>query len=176
MGACWARAISRQRLGHGSRWLAPCWWATQRAVHLRPPGTTSVAQEPLPSPSMHFHRTCLLLSLASRARPAAALHTCPLCGREIPPALESRHHLTPKLKGGKSNDDNLVVLHRPCHDKVHAVFTEAELARSYSSVDALLSNEDIAKFARWIAKRPIDFSDGTTSLRRRRDRQWKRRR
>lgn len=101
---------------------------------------------------------------------APALKVCPLCQREIPPELESRHHLVPKLKGGKATPDNLVVLHRPCHDKVHAVFTEAELARSYTSMDALLSHPEISKFAKWIAKRPIEFRDGTTSLRRRRQR------
>ena len=101
------------------------------------------------------------------------LKICSLCGREIPPALESRHHLVPKLKGGKTTADNIVVLHRPCHDKVHAVFSEAELARSYSSVDELLTHPEIHKFARWIAKRPIEFRDSTTSLRKRRQRRGK---
>ena len=99
-----------------------------------------------------------------------ALAVCPLCGRDIPPELESRHHLVPKLKGGKTTDGNIVVLHRPCHDKVHACFTEAELARSHSSIDALLADERVAKFVAWIKKRPIEFNDGTTSLRRRRQR------
>ena len=78
--------------------------------------------------------------------------------------------MVPKLKGGKTIDSNIVVLHRPCHDKVHAVFTEAELARDYTSVSALLTHPEIDKFVTWIAKRPADFSDGTTSLRRRRQR------
>lgn len=95
---------------------------------------------------------------------------CPLCQRVIPPALESKHHLVPKLKGGKTTEDNIVVLHRPCHDKVHAVFTEAELARNYASIDALLTDPEIAKFVTWISKRPIDFNDCTMSLRRRRQR------
>lgn len=101
---------------------------------------------------------------------SAPLKVCPLCNREIPPELESRHHLVPKLKGGKTSDANIVVLHRPCHDKVHAVFTEAELARSYSTIEALLKHPDVHKFAQWIKKRPIEFRDGTTSLRRRRQR------
>ena len=99
-----------------------------------------------------------------------AMKVCPLCERPIPPELESRHHLVPKLKGGKMEPDNIVVLHRPCHDKVHAVFTEAQLARSYASVEALLTAPEIATFVHWIRKRPIGFADGTTSLRRRRQR------
>ena len=86
---------------------------------------------------------------------APALKVCPLCQREIPPELESRHHLVPKLKGGKQRQINLMVLHHAA-DKVHAVFTEAELARSYTSTDALLSHPEISKFAKWIAKRPIN--------------------
>mmetsp|Transcript_17096 Transcript_17096/g.25116 ORF Transcript_17096/g.25116 Transcript_17096/m.25116 type:complete len:161 (+) Transcript_17096:122-604(+) len=103
----------------------------------------------------------------------AELKVCPLCGRDIPPSLESKHHLVPKLKGGRALENNLVVMHRPCHDKVHAVFTEAQLARDFSTIQLLLANEDIANFAAWIRKRPINFSDGTMSLRRRQQRQRK---
>ena len=103
------------------------------------------------------------------------MKVCALCGRRIPPRLESKHHLVPKLKGGKAlGDDNIVVLHRPCHDKVHAVFTESQLAREFYSVALLLQDAQIAKFVSWIQKRPIDFADGTTSLRRRQQRLRKR--
>ena len=98
------------------------------------------------------------------------MRVCPLCSREILPTLESRHHLVPKLKGGKTREDNIVVLHRACHDKIHAVFTEAELARDYASVEALLDDDRIATFASWISKKPLEFNVGTTSLRRRRQR------
>ena len=104
-----------------------------------------------------------------------ALRVCPLCGRDIPSELESRHHLVPRLKGGKTTKENIVVLHRACHDKIHAVFTEAELARSYTSIDALLTEPEIMKFAAWIAKRPIGFNDRTPSLRKRKGRRRSRR-
>ncbi len=84
---------------------------------------------------------------------------CPLCGREIPPHLESRHHLIPKLKGGKHG--TIAILHRMCHSKIHSVFSEAELARSYDTIEKLLAHEEIAKFVRWIRKRPIDFNSGS---------------
>ena len=138
------------------------------------------AAEPQPQPPSPPPPPPPPLPCTSRRSPppracAAGLKVCPLCGREIPPQLESRHHLVPRLKGGKTTDDNLVVLHRPCHDKVHAVLTEAQLARSYASVEALIAEPEIAKFAKWIAKRPVEFSDRTTSLRRREQRQRKRR-
>lgn len=94
------------------------------------------------------------------------LKSCPLCGREIPRHLESKHHLIPKLKGGTNGP--IAVLHRACHSKIHAVFTEAELARSYHTTEQLLTNPEMQKFVRWIAKRPIDFDDGTRSRRRQR--------
>lgn len=84
-----------------------------------------------------------------------ALKTCPLCGREIPPHLESRHHLTPKLKGGKNGP--IAILHTICHSKIHSLFSEGELARSYSTIEQLLEHEEIAKFVSWVKKRPIEY-------------------
>jgi hypothetical protein len=81
---------------------------------------------------------------------------CPLCGREIPPNVpQSRHHLIPKLKGGKGGE--VVLLHHICHREIHATLTEAELARHYNTPQALLTHPRLAKFARWVAKRPPDF-------------------
>jgi hypothetical protein len=84
------------------------------------------------------------------------MRRCPLCQREIPPHLESRHHLTPKLRGGKHGP--VVILHKICHGKIHSLFSETQLARHYSTIDQLLQNEEMQKFVRWIAKRPIDYT------------------
>ncbi|MEC8041914.1 MAG: HNH endonuclease, partial [Pseudomonadota bacterium] len=44
---------------------------------------------------------------------------CPLCERPIPPEVpQSRHHLLPKLKGGKGGAT--VLLHHICHKEIHA--------------------------------------------------------
>lgn len=81
---------------------------------------------------------------------------CPLCGREIPPDVkQSKHHLVPKLKGGKGGPT--VLLHHICHREIHATLTEAELARDYATVEALRAHPRLAKFARWVAKRPPGF-------------------
>lgn len=84
------------------------------------------------------------------------LKICPLCGREIPQHLESRHHLTPRSKGGKHGP--VVVLHKTCHSKIHSVLREKELARNYDSIEKLLQHEEIARFVKWIKTRPIDFA------------------
>ncbi|MFT4546064.1 MAG: 5-methylcytosine-specific restriction protein A [Verrucomicrobiales bacterium] len=89
---------------------------------------------------------------------------CPLCQREIPEDLESRHHLVPKLRGGTHG--STAILHQACHSKIHAVFTETELARNFDTIEKLLANEEIQTFVCWIQKRPIDFTDGTKSRRR----------
>ena len=71
---------------------------------------------------------------------------CPLCGRGIPEHLESRHHLTPKLKGGTRGP--VAILHTICHSKIHSLFSEAELAKDYATVEKLLQHEEIARFVK----------------------------
>lgn len=80
---------------------------------------------------------------------------CPLCDRPIPPELESRHHLVPKLRGGKHGP--IAVLHTICHSKIHSRFSETELARVYNTIEALRGDEEIARFVNWVSKRPPEF-------------------
>ncbi|MDP9835811.1 hypothetical protein J2T09_000553 [Neorhizobium huautlense] len=79
---------------------------------------------------------------------------CPLCERMIPAGDEDAHHLVPKSKGGKQT----VLLHKVCHDQIHAVFTNAQLAKSFSTIEAILENPDIQKFVAWIKSKPAGFS------------------
>lgn len=82
--------------------------------------------------------------------------TCAICGRPIPEDVpQSRHHLVPKVKGGRSGPT--VLLHHICHKQIHATLSETELARVYNTPEALLSHPKIAAFARWVAKRPAGF-------------------
>ncbi len=81
---------------------------------------------------------------------------CPLCERPIPEGVPaSRHHLVPKLKGGKGGPT--ILIHHLCHKEIHATLTEAELAREFHSVEALKTHPRLAKFFAWVAKRPPDF-------------------
>ncbi|WP_288109214.1 HNH endonuclease signature motif containing protein [Limnobacter sp.] len=82
---------------------------------------------------------------------------CPLCRREIPPSQKDLHHLVPKLKGGKVTQS----LHRICHRQIHALFTEAELAQHYFTIDALLAHPDIQSFVKWVSSKPPEFMDRT---------------
>ena len=100
--------------------------------------------------------------------PETGWRLCPLCGRPIPPELESRHHLIPKLKGGKHGP--IAILHQICHGKIHSVFTEAELARDYATIERLRDHPEIARFIGWVVKRPPDYRSSNRGNHRRRKR------
>lgn len=92
---------------------------------------------------------------------------CGLCGRPIPPhARQSRHHLVPKLKGGKGGQT--VLLHQICHTEIHATLTEAELARDYNTLDALRGHPRLAKLVRWLDGKDPAFHSRSTGGRRKR--------
>lgn len=90
---------------------------------------------------------------------------CPLCGREIVPGPSAdEHHLVPRSEGGQ--DKTLV--HRICHRKIHATFSEKELARDYATWEALRAHPEIQAFVKWVSKKPPEFYDGSARPNRRR--------
>jgi hypothetical protein len=95
-------------------------------------------------------------------QPQAMGGVCPLCGRLIPASERSLHHLVPKTKGGRHTE----AMHRICHRQIHALFSEAELADRYPTVEALLSNEAIQTFVRWVRAKPDNFYERTRRSRR----------
>ena len=66
-----------------------------------------------------------------------------------------------------------MLLHQICHNEIHATLTEAELARDYATINALQAHPRLAKFIRWVAKRPPDFHSKTPGRRRKRQNQVK---
>jgi len=82
---------------------------------------------------------------------------CELCDRPIPSSLRDAHHLIPKSRGGVIT----VFMHRACHKQVHALFTEIELAKYYSTVQALREHPEIKKFINWVRDKPSDFNPPT---------------
>ena len=83
-------------------------------------------------------------------------NNCPICNRELGDgASVDKHHLIPKSKKGKGAE----WIHVVCHHKIHSVFSEKELKEYYHTWDRILENEDIIKFVKWVAKKPITFTD-----------------
>lgn len=96
---------------------------------------------------------------------AAEPGRCELCGRHVDRL--TRHHLVPRTRHSnrrnKRDFDRTDVTHRiawlcrPCHDHVHAVFTEKTLEREYNTLESLREDPAINRFVRWIADKPPDF-------------------
>ena len=90
----------------------------------------------------------------------------------------TRHHLIPRMRHGHKRTRRMFAreeLHarilwlcNPCHNHVHTLFSEKELADHYHSREALLAHEDMRRFAEWIGKRPPGFKPHGRGTRRKR--------
>lgn len=84
-------------------------------------------------------------------------NNCPLCNRELisGPSVDD-HHLIPRSV--KKNNDTILI-HRICHQKIHSLFTEKEIGLYYNSIDKLLTHEEIKKFVVWLQNKDPEFVD-----------------
>lgn len=89
---------------------------------------------------------------------------CGLCLRPLGADRIQFHHLLPKSCGGKDT----VPIHQICHRHVHATFTEKELAKSYTTFEALRSHEAIQTFVNWVAKKDPSYYDSSDTSKRKR--------
>lgn len=78
---------------------------------------------------------------------------CPLCGRLLGTQNIDRHHLIPKSLKGREQ----FPIHKICHRKIHATFSERELLRDYHTWEALRGDADIRAFIEWVAHKPAGF-------------------
>ena len=79
---------------------------------------------------------------------------CPICGRASDDTL-SEHHLIPKSKKGSKT----VTLHSVCHSKIHSVFTNAELANWYNTIELIMEREEMQKFKKYMKNKPANYKD-----------------
>jgi len=96
---------------------------------------------------------------------------CPICLR--PDIKLTQHHLIPrsqlKKKYIKKKLDvrearlEQIALCRSCHNHIHAVISEREMATEFNSLEKLLSHPEVHKYATWVRDRNID---GKISVRR----------
>lgn len=98
--------------------------------------------------------------------------TCALCRRAFPagavsdPQAFQQHHLLPERR----DTSPTVTLCRPCHDQIHAVFTNDELREEYNTISALAAAGRLDGYLEWIRGTAKLSTDVTTSnhVRRRR--------
>ncbi len=78
--------------------------------------------------------------------------------------MVSKRHLLPKSCGGKVKEP----IHRICHRKIHATFSERELGKDFSTWTALKQHPEITSFIQWVASKPATFYDNSRKPARRR--------
>ena len=101
---------------------------------------------------------------------------CPICGREDGGEMQD-HHLKPVTFKSRTKEvhdpGNFVRIHKVCHQKIHASFSEHDLYNYYHTVERIVENEEMEKFIKWISKKPVEFydkNDDTKSRKRKRRR------
>lgn len=93
--------------------------------------------------------------------------TCPICTRELGDVRIEEHHLIPRTFGGKEK----VAIHKMCHQKLHATFSEREMLNHYHTIERIVEHTEMQKFIKWIGKRSLDYydkNDDTKARKRRR--------
>ncbi|HBX54943.1 hypothetical protein [Pseudomonas sp. UBA2684] len=90
--------------------------------------------------------------------------TCELCARSVP---LTRHHLIPKALHDKAYVQKRYAKHqrisatlwvcRACHNQIHRLFSEKQLALTYNHRDALLADPRLRTFVEWLASKPAGF-------------------
>lgn len=80
---------------------------------------------------------------------------CELCRRES--SSYSRHHLIPRAQGGRHGPT--AKLCSTCHRQLHALFSEATLARELSTMEQILGNPQFAHYLKWASRQrgPTNF-------------------
>ena len=97
------------------------------------------------------------------------MRECELCGRS--PKRLTKHHLIPRARhGNKRNKKHfsrhevytrIIKICRPCHNNIHAVFSNKELERDYNTIEKLREHPDIIRFTDWIKTKPVHLSVST---------------
>ncbi len=87
---------------------------------------------------------------------------CPICNREFGGEMQD-HHLKPRTFRSRTHEvlerDNLVRIHKVCHQKLHATFSEKEMFDTFHTVALILENGEIQKFVKWVRRKPPEFYD-----------------
>jgi formate-dependent nitrite reductase cytochrome c552 subunit len=102
------------------------------------------------------------MSEAIRLPPMPA--RCELCRRASP---LTRHHLIPRSLHDKTyvqkrfdREERITAtlwVCRPCHNTIHRLFEEKQLALTFNTREALMSDERLRTFVDWLSRKPDGF-------------------
>ena len=96
---------------------------------------------------------------------------CALCERE---ERLTRHHPIPRARHHNKRNKREFPRQRvrqvvgvccPCHSQIHQLLSEKQLEREFNTVEKLRDHPEIAKFARWIRRKPAGFRAAMRSAR-----------
>lgn len=140
--------------------------AVARGKDVRLNGTLNLSKQDPPR---------MLPALVTMTSPVP-LPACELCGRRG--ELLTRHHLIPRARHNKPRTrrafgrteprKRLAWLCRPCHDHVHALFTEKTLGAEFNTLALLAAHPEVSRFVAWIRAKPAGFRPPSNDSRRRR--------
>ena len=74
---------------------------------------------------------------------------CVLCDHEYERRELTKHHVVPKSRGGRETE----LVCRPCHEQIHAVYTEKELEADFGTIEALRNAPKLQSWITFIRKR-----------------------
>jgi hypothetical protein len=90
---------------------------------------------------------------------------CDLCRRNV--ELRTRHHLIPRTRHANKRNkrqftraevkQRIAWLCQPCHDHVHALFSEKTLEREFNTLESLAEHPEVKRFLSWIRNKPAGF-------------------
>lgn len=87
--------------------------------------------------------------------------TCPLCGRACDLTF---HHLIPRKLHRRTyfrkhfSKDELnrgINICRPCHNGIHRLYDEMQLAKQFASLQSLQADEALQKHCEWVARQKV---------------------
>lgn len=74
-------------------------------------------------------------------------NVCPIC---TVGEANSKHHVIPAARGGKEK----IEICRPCHQKIHSLFTNKQLEKQYNTIEKLIEQSEIQNWIKWRQKHP----------------------
>ncbi len=78
---------------------------------------------------------------------------CPNCKRVLDDKYMTKHHLTPRQKGGSHSEK--IDLCISCANHLHNLYSNSKLKREFNTLEKIINDPEMKKFGEWIGQRDI---------------------